>query len=71
VTGVDARELRCLIKYSYLGKCDFLDLESDDLVQLLRATVRLEVSDLTSQIEAYFENNLSVSTALQLYSLEE
>jgi BTB And C-terminal Kelch len=71
VTGVDARELRFLIKYSYLGKCDFLDLDSDDLVQLLRATVRLEVSDLTSQIEAYFEQNLSVSTALQLYSLEE
>jgi hypothetical protein len=68
---VDARELRLLIKYAYLGKCDFFHLESDNLVQLLRATVSLAVPDLTSQIEAHFERDLSASTALNLYSLKE
>lgn len=67
---MSARELRFLIKYSYLGQCDFLHLEGDHLVQLLRATVHMEVPDLTSQIEAHLEKNLSVPTALVLFQLK-
>jgi len=69
--GVDERELRVLIKYSYLGTCDLSQFDCEILVDLLNTVISLEIADLGAQIEAYFKNNLTIKAAFKLFSLKK
>ncbi|CAB3374178.1 Hypothetical predicted protein [Cloeon dipterum] len=60
-------ELNLLVRFAYTGDCQLHAIDSEDLVDLLRASIELRVDELADQIRNRFHQRLTPSVALKLF----